>query len=122
MRLPWVRDRRAVTRALRLSVLTPAGPLVSAEEVAWIQARLADGGSIGIWPGHAPLLAETIDGPLRYSDGASEHALELRAGLLHIDSIGATVLVPGSVETAPEAGSSPSAVNLATSRSGGVGQ
>jgi F0F1-type ATP synthase epsilon subunit len=120
--LQWLRDRRAVARTLRLSVLAPAGPLVSAEEVAWIQARLADGGSIGIWPGHAPLLAETIDGPLRYSDGASEYALELRAGVLHIDSVGATVLIPGTVETAPEAGSSQDAVNLATSRSGGAGQ
>ena len=85
-----------MARSLRLSIISPTDPLVINQEVAWLQARLADGGSIGIWPGHAPLLADTVAGPIRYSDGESEHTLELPAGVLHIDSTGATLLIPGA--------------------------
>ena len=113
-----------MTRSLRLNVLAPDGPLVHDEHVSWIQARLADGATIGIWPGHAPLLAETVAGLVRYlvrySDGEVEHSLLLRAGLLHIDSTSATVLVPGAVESTGETVSYPDAPNLATAQSSGV--
>jgi F-type H+-transporting ATPase subunit epsilon len=87
-----------VTRSLRLSILTPTEPVVLADDIAWLQARLADGGSIGIWPGHAPLIAETVCGPVRYSDGSGEHRVELQAGLLHVESGGVVILVPGVLE------------------------
>lgn len=85
-------------RSLRLTVLTPTARLVRSKAVDWVKADLADGGSIGIWPGHAPLVAETVDGPLRYGDESGERRLGLRAGVLHIDSAGVTVLVPGRVD------------------------
>ena len=50
-------------------VLTPIKTLLDVEGVAWVQVRLADGGGIGIYPGHAPLLAETVTAPLRYANG-----------------------------------------------------
>lgn len=84
---------------LRLAVLTPMGTLLDADEVAWVQARLADGGTIGIYPGHAPLLAETVAAVLRYADPAGEHALELEAGVLHVDGGGVTVLIGGLAQS-----------------------
>ena len=80
-------------------VLTPAETLLDVEEVAWVQVRLADGGGIGIYPGHAPLLAETVSAPLRYSDRSGEHTLDLEAGILQVDRGGVTVLTSGVIRT-----------------------
>jgi F0F1-type ATP synthase epsilon subunit len=98
-----------VAKSLVLSVLTPAGPLASDRRIGWLQARLADGGSIGIWPGHAPLLAETVSGTVRFLDGSRERSLDLQAGILHIDASGATILTPGEVS----ASGPPKAADLA---------
>jgi F-type H+-transporting ATPase subunit epsilon len=85
-----------VIKRLRLTVLTPAETLLDAEEVAWVQARLADGGGIGIYPGHAPLIAETVTAPLRYADPSGEHTLDLEGGILQVDRDGVTILTSGS--------------------------
>lgn len=89
---------------LRLTVLTPTGVLVEARNVSWVQVQLADGGGIGIYPGHAPLLAETVAAPLTYSDATGEHTLELAAGILHIDRHGVMVLSGGLHQPATEHG------------------
>jgi F0F1-type ATP synthase epsilon subunit len=88
-----------MSRSLHLTVLTPAETLLDAEEVAWVQVRLADGGGIGIYPGHAPLLAETVTAPLCYADPWGEHALEVEAGVLQVDGDGVTILTSGVVQT-----------------------
>ncbi len=80
---------------LRLTVLTPAQTLLDVRGVAWIQVQLADGGGIGIWPGHAPLLAETVTALLRYADALGEHALDLEAGILQIARDGVTIFTGG---------------------------
>lgn len=85
-----------MVRLFRLVVLTPEEPLLDAEEVAWVQAHLADGGGIGIYPGHAPLVAETVTAPLRYADPAGEHALDLEAGILQVDAEGVMVFTSGT--------------------------
>jgi F0F1-type ATP synthase epsilon subunit len=79
-------------------VLTPVKTLVGATGVAWVQIQLVDGGAIGIYPGHAPLLAETVDGQLRYADESGEHSLDLLAGILSTNLEGVTVLTAGRVE------------------------
>lgn len=84
-----------MNRALQLTVLTPAEALLHADEVEWVQVPLADGGGIGVFPGHAPLVAETITGPVRYADDAGEHTVEVSAGILQIDSEGVTILTGG---------------------------
>lgn len=88
-------------RPLRLAVLTPAETLIEVEEVKWVQAQLADGSRISIWPGHAPLLGETVTAPLRYADETGEHALDLGAGILQVDREGVTIFTSG---LAPPAG------------------
>lgn len=83
---------------LRLTVLTPAEMIWQAELVRWIQVQLADGGGLGIWPGHAPLLAETVTAPLRYADDAGEQAINLAAGILQIAAGEVTIFTSGFVE------------------------
>lgn len=85
---------------LRLMVLTPEEMIWEAESVRWIQVQLADGGGLGIWPGHAPLLAETVTAPLRYADDAGEQAINLAAGILQIAAGEVTIFTSGFVETA----------------------
>jgi F0F1-type ATP synthase epsilon subunit len=80
-----------VKRIPRLTVLTPARTLLDVEQISWVEARLADGGPIGIHPGHAPLLAETVAAPLRYADTSGEHEIDLDAGLLQVNGDGVTV-------------------------------
>ena len=84
-----------VSTPLSLKVLTPGGTLLDLAQVAWVQVQLADGGGIGIWPGHGPLLAETRTAPLRYADQAGEHVQELEAGILEISPDGVTVFTGG---------------------------
>lgn len=67
-----------------LIIQTPEEIVVEALDVRWVRVRLADGGEIGIWPGHAPLLAETLTAPVRYADDAGEHVVPVHAGILHI--------------------------------------
>jgi F0F1-type ATP synthase epsilon subunit len=87
-----------VAKPLHLVVLTPVKRLIEATGVAWAQIQLADGGPIRIYPGHAPLLAETVDGPLRYADESGEHSLDLLAGILSTNLDGLTVLTAGHVQ------------------------
>ncbi len=94
---------------LRLTVLTPVEVLVEAVNVQWVQARLADGGGIGIYPGHAPLLAETVAASLRYADDAGEHNVALGAGVLQVDESGVTLLVGQQTRPTPAEGATQTA-------------
>jgi len=86
-------------KPLRLTVLTPTETLLDVEGVAWVQSHLADGGGIGIYPGHAPLLAETATAPLRYASPSGEHTLDLEAGILQVDGDGVMVFTSGPAQT-----------------------
>jgi F0F1-type ATP synthase epsilon subunit len=101
-----------VTREpLRLTVVTPAGTLLDVPEVAWVQVLLADGGGMGIYPGHAPLLAETRAAPLRYAVAVAptiEHQTEdLEGGILQI-AANQVLLLTGGPAFAPANGDLPS--------------
>ena len=80
-----------MSEPFRLTVLTPEQTLLDVHRVAWVQAQLADGGPIGVYPGHAPLLAQTVAAPLRYQDPSGEHTLDLNAGILQVSGEGVTV-------------------------------
>lgn len=69
---------------LALTIRSPQRQLLHVDSVRWVQVPLADGGSIGILPGHAPLLAATVAAPLRYATDDGDHSLPLAAGILHI--------------------------------------
>lgn len=93
--------KQRMAKSLALKVLTPAEILLDVPEVAWVQAQLADGGCIGIWPGHAPLLAQTVKGLLRYAETAETDAgaLDLEAGILQIDRQGVMIFTSGLATT-----------------------
>ncbi len=84
-------------KRLRLLVLSPVKTLLEADEVSWVQIRLADEGWLGIYPGHAPLLAETLVGPLRYADDAGEHTFDVSSGILHVQEAEVALLVGDDV-------------------------
>jgi len=86
---------------LSLRVLTPAETILDAPDVAWVQVELVDG-RLGIWPGHAPLLAETAGAPLHYADSTGQHTLELDAGILQIERGRVTIFTGGQSPAKPE--------------------
>ena len=88
---------------LRLTVLSPAGKLLEEERVDWVQVQLVDGG-IGIWPGHAPLLAETVSAPLVYARNGEEQRLEVQRGILQITTGAITILTGGEGGVARDEG------------------
>lgn len=84
-----------MANSLTLKAITPAETLLDLPAVAWVQVELVDG-SLGIRPGHAPLLGRTKRGPVRYGlpDGA-EQVIEVEAGLLQIGRQEVTIFCSG---------------------------
>jgi len=82
-------------KQLSLRILTPAETLLEVTGLNWVQVRLADGGGLGIWPNHAPLLGETVAAPLRYADVQGEHRLNLASGILQIEQNVVTIFTSG---------------------------
>jgi F0F1-type ATP synthase epsilon subunit len=85
-----------VAESFLLTVWTPGEALLEVDGVLEICALLTDG-SIGIFPGHAPLLAETVAGPLRYVDETGEHRVDLEIGILQIERHKVAVYTSGFV-------------------------
>lgn len=90
--------------SVQLLVLTPDRTLLHADNVRWVKIQLADGGGIGIWPGHAPLLAESVAAPLRYADDLGEHLVPLSAGVLLVAPDRVTVYTTGPADREAIAG------------------
>jgi F0F1-type ATP synthase epsilon subunit len=87
-----------VTDPLHLRVMSPSKTYLDVENVVYVNIRLADYGSIGIKPGHAPLIAETVTAPLVYRVGTEESSIDAQAGILMIEEGAVTVLTSGSGE------------------------
>jgi F0F1-type ATP synthase epsilon subunit len=64
-----------------------------------VHVRLADGAGITIYPGHAPLLAETLPGSLRYADATGEREIDVQAGILQVGGDLVTIFTSGSWES-----------------------
>ena len=77
-----------------LTVWTPGETLLEVNGVLKVSVMLADG-SIGIYPGHTPLLAETAAGPLQYFDETGEHHVDLEMGILQIEQHQVAVFTSG---------------------------
>ncbi len=92
---------------LRLVVLTPEETVLDVSGVRWVQAQLVDGGGIGIWPGHAPLLAGTVAAPLCYADKSGEHALPLDGGILRATPGRVTIYTARKLASASEQADTP---------------
>jgi F0F1-type ATP synthase epsilon subunit len=82
-------------KPLTLRILSPEGPILEVHDVTAINVPLADGGGIGIRPGHAPLIAETAPGPVVYQTPGEDNRIEVLPGLLEIANNVATILTVG---------------------------
>ena len=76
---------------LQLNIVSPERVVFSGA-VDWVQVPLVDG-LMGVWPGHAPLIAALGAGDLEISAGEDRRAVPLGGGLVHIDADGCTVLM-----------------------------
>lgn len=93
---------------LHLKILTPDGIILERSSLRAINVPLANGLPLGIRPGHAPLIAETLRGSVKYRTSTSEIAVELHAGVLEIRENVVMILTAGEVsETPPEISTQP---------------
>jgi F0F1-type ATP synthase epsilon subunit len=85
--------------SLRLIIRTPQATLLEVDAARWVQVQLGDGG-IGILPNHAPLLAATVDAPLRYADAHGAQSVGVAAGILHVTAAAVTIYTSGLLDGA----------------------
>jgi len=67
---------------VNLYILTPEEVLYEGQ-VLWVEVPLEDG-LLGVWPGHAPLVAALGEGVVRYDTGEGVREMAVRRGVLRI--------------------------------------
>ena len=80
---------------MKLVALTPEETLLEIEGLSRVRVPLADGGSLGVHPGHHPLLAETCSGQVEYGGEEYTDALPLRSGILRVEEDRVTIYTSG---------------------------
>ena len=85
-------------------MLTPERVLLEVPNAAKVRLRLADGGWLSIYPGHAALIAETEAGPLYYETDAGSGEVLLDAGVLQITGTDQIVVLAMGLEERRGAG------------------
>ena len=93
-----------MTDSLELKVLTPERVILQVEHAIRIRLRLADEAWISIFPNHAPLVAETLDGPLTYDTEVESGSIDVAAGILYLEDNRVHVLTSGALEQVPATG------------------
>ncbi len=81
----------SVPEYLNLRLLSPEEVLFEAR-VLWVQVPLHDG-LLGIWPGHAPLVASTARGRIRFNAGQGAQELAVGNGILRVGTEECIILV-----------------------------
>lgn len=89
------------TTLLTLRVLTPEGAILEKEDLTSVIVPIVESGSIGIRPGHAPLIAEMAKGYIKYRTEFEQACIELLPGVLDIRSNNVVILTAGEVSQAP---------------------
>jgi F0F1-type ATP synthase epsilon subunit len=79
--------------------------LLDVSSAKWVHVQLVDGTGLTIYPGHAPLLAETTSAPLRYADAAGEHSFGAEPGIVQVQNDVVTMFTSSGweAEEAPDA-------------------
>lgn len=70
--------------SLCVEVLSVSGELLRLEKVGSVRVLLDDGSSLGIRPGHAPLIAATRGGDLVYELETGPQSVPIPAGILNV--------------------------------------
>ena len=82
---------------LRFVVLTPEKALLDVGGVRKVRVLLADGGWLSVYPGHAPLLAETVAGPVAYVTESGDAEIALTEGIVRIGDGTVTIFAGGLI-------------------------
>ena len=85
------------SESLTLRIITPQGSLIEEKELSAVNVPLVDHFPIGIRPGHAPLIAETAKGFIRYRTPSRENKIQIYSGILKIRNNIVTILTSGEV-------------------------
>ena len=80
-----------VPERVNLYVLSAEDTLYEGQTL-WVQVPLEDG-LIGIWPGHAPLIASVSAGRISFDVGEGTQELALQGGILRVDAERCVILV-----------------------------
>lgn len=83
---------------ITLRILSPQ-EVVYEEQVLWVQALLTDG-LIGIWPGHAPLLASLREGMLCVGTREGTREIAVPRGILKVRGVHCTIMIGSSMDKA----------------------
>ena len=89
-------------KSLTLRILSPEGTILEVDEASSINVPLADGGGIGIRPGHAALIAETVEGSVHYLTSAGKNQIQISAGILSISENVVTILTIYEIQESSE--------------------
>jgi F0F1-type ATP synthase epsilon subunit len=93
-----------LSELLTLRVVSPGQVIFEGSQLKRIVAQLPDG-EIAFYPGHTPLLAETVDGAVIYDDGDNKNEMLLFGGILRVDENVVTIFTGGRLtEEAIDAG------------------
>lgn len=82
---------------LRFVVLTPEKSLLDVGGVHKVRILLADGAWLSVYPGHAPLLAEMVAGPVSYVTDSGTEETALTEGIVRIDDGTVTIFTGGLI-------------------------
>jgi F-type H+-transporting ATPase subunit epsilon len=92
-------SQERLPQQVNLEILSPEQILFAAQ-VSWVEVPLQDG-LLGIWPGHAPLIAALASGEVRFELEGEAHALQVEGGILRIGIERCAILVSAQ-QTATE--------------------
>ena len=81
-----------MTHFLNLTILSPEGVILDADQVKYVRVRLGGDSWLSIYPGHAPLIAELLPGELMYSD-AKQARIEISTAIMQVSENHITVFV-----------------------------
>jgi F0F1-type ATP synthase epsilon subunit len=84
-----------VPEPLHLVVWTPSETLLDVEPLDWVHVELAGERTLTIWPGHLPMMGQTVPAAVRYADAEGEHEIELPSGIVQVDDGTVTVFLAG---------------------------
>jgi F0F1-type ATP synthase epsilon subunit len=89
--------------SLTLRVLTPEGVILEVDALEAIRVPISADGTIGLRPGHAPLIAETSNGIVLYRSETEAGSIALHPGILDIRDNHVIILTAGEVLQTPDA-------------------
>ncbi len=81
--------------SLRLTVMPPDRVLLAVDSTTKVRMKLADDAWLSVYPGHAPLIAELLPGPVQYDTDAESGELSIAEGIVQVTEGQVTVLTSG---------------------------